>query len=82
MRKPLNITGWFKVEHVSGVKASLPKAIYIDDWDNKLVRILLEQRYLFIPVHVLTDNELSKLVKEAVQLELNELENKYVSSEE
>lgn len=82
MTRPLNVKGWFRLKHISGVESSLPKVVYIDDWNSKMARILLEQRYQFLPVHVVTDRELRDLVREGVELEMGRFENKDLSSSE
>lgn len=60
MTRPLAINGWFRIEPPSGPA----KVLYIDDWDNEEVRILLKGKRNFIPVHVLSDEELASYVKD------------------
>lgn len=62
MAKPLAIKGWFRIENPSGISSALPKAIYVEDWSNKMVVLLLSEGYSFTPVHVFTQEELKSYI--------------------
>lgn len=61
--KPLRVSGWFKIIMPGGAIYGMEKCLKInqEDWDNRLVQSLLHQGCEFVPVNLLTDEELEEL---------------------
>lgn len=65
-------SGWYRISSGTGVQSALQKAVLVPNGPNKIVDILVEQRYEFTPVYVLTDTELKKVIDVAIALALME----------